>query len=91
MRRLDENSEDWVANLYVEGHVPRFQWFKDPQRNTQMRRISANPAPVLEYFDWLFRPPKLLGNTLAQSNLFGVVMFLLLAGSLFHFAREKLG
>jgi putative OPT family oligopeptide transporter len=33
--------------------------------------------------------PKILGP-LATSNLFGVVMFLLLAGSLFYFARKKL-
>jgi hypothetical protein len=33
--------------------------------------------------------PKLLGS-LAVSNLFGVIMFLLLAASLFHFARKKL-
>jgi len=33
--------------------------------------------------------PKLLGP-LATSNLFGAFMFLLLAGSLFHFARKKL-
>ena len=28
VRRLDDNAEDWVANLYVEGHVPSFQWVK---------------------------------------------------------------
>ena len=33
--------------------------------------------------------PKLLGS-LAQNSLFGLVMFLLLAASLFHFARKKL-
>jgi putative OPT family oligopeptide transporter len=33
--------------------------------------------------------PKILGP-LAASNLFGVIMFLLLAGSLFYFARKKL-
>jgi hypothetical protein len=33
--------------------------------------------------------PKLLG-TLANNNLFATFMFLLLAGSLFHFARKKL-
>jgi Tol biopolymer transport system component len=26
VRRLEDNAEDWVANLYVEGHVPSFQW-----------------------------------------------------------------
>lgn len=26
VRRLDDNAEDWVANLYIEGHVPSFQW-----------------------------------------------------------------
>ena len=33
--------------------------------------------------------PKILGS-LATSNLFGLIMFLLLAGSLFFFARKKL-
>jgi hypothetical protein len=33
--------------------------------------------------------PKLLGS-LATSNLFGLIMFLLLAASLLHFARKKL-
>jgi Tol biopolymer transport system component len=28
VRRLDDNSEDWVANLYIEGHVPSFQWVR---------------------------------------------------------------
>ena len=34
--------------------------------------------------------PKILGP-LATSNLFGLIMFLVLAGSLFYFARKKLG
>jgi putative OPT family oligopeptide transporter len=34
--------------------------------------------------------PKIL-HSLATSNIFGVVMFVLLAGSLFYFARKKLG
>ncbi len=34
--------------------------------------------------------PKLLGQTLATSNLFGLVIFILLAASLFVFARKKL-
>jgi Tol biopolymer transport system component len=29
VRRLHDNEEDWVANLYIEGHVPSFLWFKD--------------------------------------------------------------
>jgi hypothetical protein len=33
--------------------------------------------------------PKILGP-LAQSNLFGIIMFAILAYSLFHFARKKL-
>jgi hypothetical protein len=33
--------------------------------------------------------PKLLGS-LATNSLFGLIMFLLLAASLFHFARKKL-
>jgi Tol biopolymer transport system component len=33
VKRLDDNAEDWVANLYIEGHVPVFQWFKDMEPN----------------------------------------------------------
>lgn len=31
IRRLEDNAEDWVANLYIEGHVPSFQWIKPSQ------------------------------------------------------------
>jgi len=34
VRRLDDNAEEWVANLYVEGHVPSFQWAKDMRLNS---------------------------------------------------------
>jgi Tol biopolymer transport system component len=33
VRRLDDNAEDWVANLYIEGHVPSFQWVKGIEPN----------------------------------------------------------
>jgi len=33
VRRLDDNAEDWVANLYIEGHVPDFQWVKGMEPN----------------------------------------------------------
>lgn len=26
VRRLEDNAEDWVVNLYVQAHVPQFQW-----------------------------------------------------------------
>ncbi len=26
VRRLEDNAEDWISNLYIEGHVPSFQW-----------------------------------------------------------------
>lgn len=26
IRRLADNAEDWMTNLYIEGHVPSFQW-----------------------------------------------------------------
>jgi Tol biopolymer transport system component len=26
VRRLDDNAEDWVANLFVGGYIPSFQW-----------------------------------------------------------------
>jgi Tol biopolymer transport system component len=29
VRRLEDNQEDWAANLFIEGHVPHFQWVKD--------------------------------------------------------------
>lgn len=36
VRRLNDNAEDWVANLYIEGHVPEFQWFRDMESNAHV-------------------------------------------------------
>jgi Tol biopolymer transport system component len=35
VRRLEDNAEDWVANLYIEGHVPSFRWVTvvEPERS----------------------------------------------------------
>src|SRR6202041_1302473 len=62
---------------------------QDPEISTRV------PQWVTSVFRLPWRPdlfafgPKLLGS-LATSNLFGLVMFLLLAASLFYFARKKL-
>ena len=40
VRRLDDNAEDWVANLYIEGHVPSFQWVKGIEPNAHAERTS---------------------------------------------------
>jgi uncharacterized oligopeptide transporter (OPT) family protein len=58
----------------IANHVPH--WF------AAVLRLPWRP----ELFSF---GPKLLGS-LATSNLFGSIMFLLLAASLFHFARKKL-
>jgi putative OPT family oligopeptide transporter len=63
--------------------------FQDPEISTHV------PHWVSAIFRLPWRPdlfafgPKLLGS-LASSNLFGVFMFVLLASSLFYFARKKL-
>jgi putative OPT family oligopeptide transporter len=62
---------------------------QDPEISTRV------PQWVTSVFRLPWRPdlfafgPKLLGS-LATSNVFGLVMFLLLAASLFYFARKKL-
>ena len=58
----------------ISNHVPH--WF------SSVLRLPWRP-------DLFAVGPKILGG-LATSNLFGAFMFLLLAGSLFHFARKKL-
>ena len=67
-----------IINLFqdpeISNHVPH--WL------TATLRLPWRP-------DLFAFGPKILGP-LATSNLFGVVMFLLLAGSLFYFARKKL-
>jgi putative OPT family oligopeptide transporter len=58
----------------IAGHVP--PWF------SAVLRLPWRP-------DLFSLGPKLFGS-LATNNLFGLIMFLLLAVSLFHFARKKL-
>jgi WD40 repeat protein len=38
VRRLADNAEDWVANLYIEGHVPSFQWVQSIDLNLKLPR-----------------------------------------------------
>jgi hypothetical protein len=40
VRRLDDNAEDWVANLYIEAYVPSFQWVKGIESNAHVELIS---------------------------------------------------
>lgn len=40
VRRLDDNAEDWVANFYIEGHVPSFQWIKGAEFSAHAELIS---------------------------------------------------
>ena len=63
--------------------------FQDPEISTRV------PSWLTHLFRLPWRPdlfsfgPKLMGH-LATSNLFAVLMFVLLGGSLFYFARKKL-
>jgi len=41
VRRLEDNAEDWVANLYIEGHVPDFQWIKGMEGNAHAELITG--------------------------------------------------
>ena len=50
--------------------------------------IPFLPLPISK--DFFARGPQWLGG-LATSDFFAVVMFVLMAGSLYHFARKKLG
>jgi putative OPT family oligopeptide transporter len=67
-----------IINLFqdpeISNHTPH--WF------SSLLRLPWRP-------DLFAFGPKLLGS-LATSNLFGIIMFALLAASLFHFARKKL-
>ena len=45
VRRLEDNAEDWVANFYIEGYVPSFQWVKGIEPNAQSELISRVHSP----------------------------------------------
>ncbi|HLZ90749.1 MAG TPA: oligopeptide transporter, OPT family [Candidatus Acidoferrum sp.] len=67
-----------VINLLQDPEISN----RVPQWLTSVLRLPWRP-------DLFSLGPKLFG-TLAVSNLFGIIMFVLLAGSLFYFARKKL-
>jgi len=63
--------------------------FQDPEISTHSPHWLVSLLHLPWRADLLAFGPKILGS-LAQSNLFGLVMFLGLAASLFVFARKKL-
>lgn len=63
--------------------------FQDPEISNRVPHWVSQVLHLPWRADFFAVGPKLLGS-LATSNLFGVFMFVLLAGSLFHFARKKL-
>jgi len=63
---------------------------QDPEISNHVPRWMTSLLHLPWRGDLFALGPKVLGNTLTQSNLFGVAMFLLLSGSLFYFARKKL-
>src|SRR5262249_49663122 len=62
---------------------------QDPEISTRVPGWLASLLHLPWRQDFFAFGPKLLGS-LATSNLFGLVMFLLFAASLFYFARKKL-
>lgn len=44
VRRLEDNAEDWVANLYVEGHVPSFRWVEGMKPTSNFLQGPGEPA-----------------------------------------------
>jgi OPT oligopeptide transporter protein len=63
--------------------------FQDPEISTHVPHWLTSTLQLPWRPDLLSFGPKLLGP-LASSNLFGLIMFILLAASLFYFARKKL-
>jgi hypothetical protein len=51
VRRLDDSAEDWVANLFVGGYVPSFQWVKGIEPNAHDELISQFRSRLLSL--WL--------------------------------------
>ena len=62
---------------------------QDPEIANRVPHWFASTLRLPWHPDLFSFGPKLLGS-LATNNLFGLIMFLLLAASLFHFARKKL-
>jgi putative OPT family oligopeptide transporter len=63
--------------------------FQDPEISTHTPQWLTNSLRLPWRPDLFAFGPKIMGP-LATSNLFGIFMFALLAGSLFYFARKKL-
>jgi len=63
--------------------------FQDPEISTHTPQWLTNTLRLPWRADLFAFGPKIMGP-LATSNLFGIFMFALLAGSLFYFARKKL-
>jgi putative OPT family oligopeptide transporter len=63
--------------------------FQDPEISNNVPHWLTESLRLPWRADLFSFGPKLLGP-LATSNLFGLIMFLVLAGSLFYFARKKL-
>jgi putative OPT family oligopeptide transporter len=63
--------------------------FQDPEISTHTPQWLTNTLRLPWRPDLFAFGPKIMGP-LATSNLFGIFMFALLAGSLFYFARKKL-
>ncbi len=95
----DADSEASPGALYSSGLIAAGGIFgllgivinllQDPEISTRVPGWLASVLRLPWRPDLFALGPKILGS-LATSNLFGAFMFLLLAGSLFYFARKKL-
>ena len=82
---------DRVAELrnLIRHHEERYFVLQDPEVSTRTPHWLTSILRLPWRPDLFSFGPKLFGS-LAVSNLFGVLMFALLAASLFYFARKKL-
>jgi putative OPT family oligopeptide transporter len=97
--KSDSDSEASPGALYSSGLIAAGGIFgllgivinllQDPEISTRVPGWVSSVLRLPWRADLFAVGPKILGG-LATSNLFGAFMFLLLAGSLFYFARKKL-
>ena len=97
--KSDTDSEASPGALYSSGLIAAGGIFgllgivinllQDPEISTRVPQWVSSLLRLPWRPDLFSVGPKIMGG-LATSNLFGAFMFLLLAGSLFHFARKKL-
>jgi putative OPT family oligopeptide transporter len=97
--KLEGDSEASPGALYSSGLIAAGGIFgllgiiinllQDPEISTHVPHWVSAVLRLPWRPDLFAVGPKLLGS-LAQSNLFGLIMFLFLAAALFHFARKKL-